>query len=822
VPPSVRQTNFGGGELDPQLWGRTDLPQYGRGLRTMRNFFPSRQGAAVSRPGTTYVVGSKYVDSPSLGPDRDEGQARLIRFDSGDALYQSYALEFGNLYVRFITNGGQVESPPGTPYEVPTPYSNEDIWQLQTAQLGDELIICSPNHPPQRLRRNAHADWTVEAVRFKAYTPWPTDVGNPAAVTTGFCIVRPAFWEASHDYLLDDIIESGLYVYKCITPGTSAMGGGPITDSQDITDGTVHWKVIAGRNYPDVDHISREWQWLWTAVVKDNETGAVYETLGERVSFTFDGNDFDGSSHLILGDNWSVYQDMPIILRRDDTSALLSPPEGSDTYVVQEYLLYRGKGGAFGWVGSTKSREFVDVGEAPNYAIQPPVGTEPFSDPATPGGTGWPTACAFYQGRLFFMGPTNKPGDFFGSKVNDFQNWDVREYLEVEDEALHFELASRRREEIRSAAVLGKLVMPTSVSVWSADGGQGQPMAFDHIEARVEEEVGATHLPPLIVEGAMLYARAKGRGVRALAGQDQISSMQGVDISEHALHLFTGKDKSLVDWCYAEDPWGLVWAVRADGALLSLTFNRQNWAWARHDTDGVVESVCAIPEANEDAVYLVVVRDLGAAGKHRYIERMTSRVKYGGVVVNATPAVAQAPDFICLDSALQYFGVGGISTITGLGHLEGKEVWVLAQGSDPLGPLTVASGGIDLGDPLAANVDTGLGPRLVAYVGLLFTPELETLDVAGGEARLKKKTVERIGFEVDQSLGLQVGQDFDNLDEWVQRDVADGYNAISSATTLVDMPVDSTWDQSARAVLRQSMPLPVTVVGLTRELAFGE
>ena len=50
-----RQTNFGGGEISPLLWGRTDLPFWARSLRACLNFFISKPGAAVSRPGTTYV-----------------------------------------------------------------------------------------------------------------------------------------------------------------------------------------------------------------------------------------------------------------------------------------------------------------------------------------------------------------------------------------------------------------------------------------------------------------------------------------------------------------------------------------------------------------------------------------------------------------------------------------------------------------------------------------------------------------------------------------------------------------------------------------------
>jgi hypothetical protein len=821
----VRQTNFSAGELDPLLWGRTDLPAYARGMRRMRNFFPSKQGAAVSRPGSTFIGFAESAlwdaitaELASLGDD--VGRTRLLRFDAGDADHNSYVLHFGEGYVRFITDGAFVLDGGGNPYEVATPYSHTELWELQTAQLGDVVIIAHPNHAPQQLRRNAHADWTLTDFSFKAYEPFATDVGDPNTPTSGLAVVKPPDWEGTADYVVGNLVTHDANIYECITAGTSAGAGGPTGGDQDIVDGTVHWKFISAASVPDEDHIAQEWQWMWTTIVKDNETGALYETLGEMVSFEFDGFVFDGAdgtSQLLSSDKWPVYPDMPVILRRAETLGLISPPDGSDTYVVQEYLVYRGRGGCFGWVGSTKSREFVDKGEDPNYAIQPPAGTEPFDAE-----TGYPRAVAFFGTRLLFAGPTKAGGDVYASKVNDFQNWDVRKYKHIATEAVQYELALQRREDVLSMVAAGRLVMLTGSTAWSAlfepPQFEGQPVGFDPVPA---EKVGATTLQPLEVKGTVFYARTKGRGVVALVPTGQADTpYAGVDVSALAQHLFTGADKDLVDWCYAEDPWGLVWAVRGDGALLSFTFLKDHWGWAHHETDGFVESICSVPEENEDAVYIVVRRMTGSGATRRYVERMTSRVRYDGPVVDGADVEVPA-DFICLDSALEYFG-DPVQVISGLEHLEGKQVWVIGPDMDPRGTFAVSGGEVDLGDVLAGNVNTSLGLKLLCYVGLPFTPELESLDVAGGELRLKKKIVERIGFEADNSIGLEVGQDFDHLDEWEQRDVEDGFGAVSASTVLVDMPVDGEWNQTARMALRQSMPLPVTIVGLTRELGFGE
>ena len=48
----------------------------------------------------------------------------------------------------------------------------------------------------------------------------------------------------------------------------------------DIVDNTVTWRFLSVENEADPDHIAQEWQWMWTAIVKDNETGTLYETVG--------------------------------------------------------------------------------------------------------------------------------------------------------------------------------------------------------------------------------------------------------------------------------------------------------------------------------------------------------------------------------------------------------------------------------------------------------------------------------------------------------------------------------------------------------------
>jgi hypothetical protein len=59
-----------------------------------------------------------------------------------------------------------------------------------------------------------------------------------------YLISNPALaaWQATHAYVVGNVITNASRTYVCITAGASAGAGGPTTTSGDITDGTVHWQ----------------------------------------------------------------------------------------------------------------------------------------------------------------------------------------------------------------------------------------------------------------------------------------------------------------------------------------------------------------------------------------------------------------------------------------------------------------------------------------------------------------------------------------------------------------------------------------------------
>ena len=111
------QTSFNAGEWSPLMYGRADLTKYKNALALCQNYVPTLQGGLTRRPGTRFVAEVKDSTQP----------VRLVRFEF--SITQAYVLEFGEQYIRFYANQGQLLSG-GVPYEVTTPYHTADLWNL--------------------------------------------------------------------------------------------------------------------------------------------------------------------------------------------------------------------------------------------------------------------------------------------------------------------------------------------------------------------------------------------------------------------------------------------------------------------------------------------------------------------------------------------------------------------------------------------------------------------------------------------------------------------------------------------------------------------
>jgi len=169
------QNNFNAGEWSPLTYGRADLQKYKNALATCLNYIPTAQGGLTRRPGTKYIAEVK--DSSA--------KVHLQPFEF--SITQAYVLEFGNQYVRFYTNGGQLLSG-GSPYEVATPYTTADLDNLSFVQSADVLYIAHPNYAPRTLSRNGATSWTLATLTF---SDGPYMIMNTTATTLTSSVAGP-------------------------------------------------------------------------------------------------------------------------------------------------------------------------------------------------------------------------------------------------------------------------------------------------------------------------------------------------------------------------------------------------------------------------------------------------------------------------------------------------------------------------------------------------------------------------------------------------------------------------------------------------------
>lgn len=268
----------------------------------------------------------------------------------------------------------------------------------------------------------------------------------------------------------------------------------------------------------------------------------------------------------------------------------------------------------------------------------------------------YPSTCGYYQQRLGYGGSLNNPDTLWFSQPGQYTNFDAR-VPPIASDAI---TATPWAQQVNG--IQWMLQMPNALVAFTGNGtwaiaGTGsflsnpQPITPTGTQATPQAAVGTNAtVPPIPINYDIIYLTAKGYSVRDLVYQPYFSLYYPRDISILSTHLLEGH--SIVEWAWAEEPHKVLWAVRDDGVLLSLTYLQEQdvYGWARHDSQGLFCSVCTITEqpfsgfiteaASQDALYAVVQRHLGGNWVYT-IERMDDRLWYS------------IEDSVCVDCAFQ-------------------------------------------------------------------------------------------------------------------------------------------------------------------------
>lgn len=458
------------------------------------------------------------------------------------------------------------------------------------------------------------------------------------------------------------------------------------------------------------------------------------------------------------------------------------------------YFVYKLQGGLFGYIGQTDGLFIIDDNIAPDLSKTPPQ-----YDPAFTSSGNYPGAVSYFEQRRCFAGTINRPQNIWMTKSGTESNLSFSLPLK-DDDRINFRVAAREANTIRHIVPLSQLVLLTSSAEWRVTSVNSDAITPTTISVRPQSYVGASNVQPVVINNTLIYGAARGGHVRELAYNWQANGFLTGDLSLRAPHLFDNLD--ITDMAYAKAPIPIVWFVSTNGQLLGLTYvpEQQIGAWHRHDTDGVFESVTVVAEGNEEVLYAVIRRTINGQSK-RYVERMQTR------------QFDNQNDAFFVDCGATYSGAP-VTTISGLTWLEGKTVSILADGS--VHPQRVVTGGAITLDNEASKV----------HIGLPITADMRTLPVAlglqdGSFGQGRMKNVNKIWLRVFRSSGIFAGPDFDALVEAKQRTTEDYGLPPALKSEEIEIVTTADWTDSGQLAVRQSDPLPLTVVNVTMEIAVG-
>lgn len=796
-------TNFNAGEWSPLMDGRVDLEKYPNSLKTCLNGYPLVQGPWTRRSGTRFV--HPLRDSTAKG--------RLQRFEF--SVTQAYMLLFEDQKIRFFRNNAVITLaaqnitgisrafPAVLTYAGADTYANGDRVAIggvagMTQVNNREFTVANVNAGANTFELSG-----VDSRNYDAYTSGGTvseiyEIASPYLTADLFdlkftqsadvlYITHPGYkprklsrtghtaWTLTEITFVDGPYLNANTSATTITPSAATGAGVTLLASTPIFVPTDVGRLVR------IGHIPPAWAvstaYAKGAMVRNN--GAIYIATQAGTSAASGGPSGAGSS---ITDNTVVWK-----------------------YAVSSDGLYWGYATITGYTSTTIVVVTI------NRDLAASTATADWRLGLWSDTTGYPAASTFFEDRLFFGGSTSYPQRVDGSVTGDYERFAPSDETGAvaDDNAVSFTLNAGSVNVIRWLADDEKgLLAGTTRGEWIVRAATTQEaLSPTNISAKQSTKFGSANIQPVQVGNALIFATRSGRRLRELAYVYEVDGFRSPDMSLFAAHL--AETYAVTQLAHQQDPQSVVWAVRSDGMLLGMSYDREQnvIGWHRHVLGGysdvdqtvaaVVESVAVIPSADgaRDDVWLIV---------RRYINGATVRtVEYLHKQWGTDDA---QEDSFFVDNGLTYDSTAA-TTITGLWHLEGQTVAVLADGATHP-DRTVTNGKITLARSAS-----------VVQIGLAYNSDMQPNRVnagaADGTAQGKKQRKHRVIVRVWKTLGLQVGVDADNLYRPPLRTSADpAGQAPPLHTGDVEVDLEGDYTTEPDMYFRFDQPLPGTILAV--------
>jgi hypothetical protein len=848
---ALELTNFTGGELSPRLDGRNDLTKYTSGCSTLENLIVYPHGAAARRPGSTFVA--EVADS--------DNKTRLIPFEFSTT--QTYMLEFSNLKIRFFKDSGsilegnktitgitqanpavvtatshgysngdevlitavvgmtqvnskrflvagkttntfQLTDKDGTNinstgytaygsagisnkvYEITTPYLTAQLFDIKFAQSADVMYITHPLHETTKLSRTGHTTWTLTNVDFTngpfmdvnttttTLTPSNASVGSrniTASAVTGI--------NGGSGFIATDIgrqihFNAGYAIITAITSTTIAVA--TVTTAFTNANAITAWYL--GSFSDTTGHAS-------SVTFFEQRLVFAGTTDQPQAIFFSKSGDYENMDANIGG---TIADDDAIIY------TIASNQVNAIRFMTATRTLIIGTAGG----------EFTVSGGSVDTAITP---TNILIKKQSNHGSANVDAIAVGNATLFLQRAKRKIRELA-------YNFDVDGYIAPDMTILAEHITEGGLTQIAYQQEPNQIIYGVR--------GDGEMVGFTY---QREQQVTAWHRH--VFGGRFGIATLTVSDYANIATNTKLTltKSDGTTVNFTSTTGTAGTDEFKTETSNNATATNLKTAINAHadftatvasavvtitettyggtGYLTIKSFDTTRLT-AANESKAAIESIAVIPtDDTEYQVWVIVKRTVNGITR-RYVEYLN--VFDFDQTDNTT--------FNFLDSALSYSGVA-VSTISGLDHLEGQVVGILADGATHPNK-TVTSGSISL-DRSAKNVK----------VGLNYTSLLQTMRLNGGSqdgtSQGKTKRIYDITVRMFETIGVEVGSNLSDMERIPFRSSADLMDeGIPPFTGDKQVEFRGNYETDGFIYVRQTQPLPFTILSLYPRLTTND
>ena len=410
---------------------------------------------------------------------------------------------------------------------------------------------------------------------------------------------------------------------------------------------------------------------------------------------------------------------------------------------------------------------------------------------------GWPRAVTLFEQRLVFGGSESLPQTVWGSVSEEYENFLAGD---EDSDAILYTLASDQVNTIEWFNPGVKLIIGTAGAVFTmAAGTSTAALTPTNVVVKRETAYGGMSLQSKKIGNYVYYMQRNTRTLREFFYQLETDSYTSADANLLSDHI---TESGIVDMSYMQSPDDVLWCVRSDGQVATLTrqIAQRVRGWSRQILGGsygsggaVVESAAIIPNGEEDQIWFIVKRTVNG-DTVRYVEYM-----------KAIAVGDNTEDAFFVDCGLSYDGTA-TSTVSNLDHLEGETVAILADGK--VHPNQVVSSGSVSLNYTATKV----------HVGLPFTTTIKTMDLEAtgdtGYAQGFRKRILKGWLRLYKTIGVNVGN-IDSQDRVLFRSWGDLYGAaVDYFTGDKEFLFNSGFETNTHIVITQEQPLPLHLLSI--------